>query len=76
MAYGSVGGARAVEQLRSVAVELQMAPIRAAIHIPAPWFMVDEKGDLKSGALDPFKDTAEGMITQLIWWAKALKEAR
>jgi NAD(P)H-dependent FMN reductase len=76
VAYGSVGGARAVEQLRQVAVELQMAPIRNAVHIPAPWFMVDEKGDLKPGALDPFKDAAEGMITQLIWWGKALKEAR
>ena len=31
--YGGVGGARAVEQLRLHAVELQMAPIRNAVHI-------------------------------------------
>ena len=31
--YGGVGGARAIEQLRLHAVELQMAPIRAAVHI-------------------------------------------
>ena len=31
--YGGVGGARAVEQLRLHAVELQMAPIRTAVHI-------------------------------------------
>src|SRR3990172_6837906 len=30
VSYGSVGGARAVEQLRLNAVELQMAPIRNA----------------------------------------------
>ncbi len=31
--YGGVGAARAVEQLRLVAVELQMAPVRNAVHI-------------------------------------------
>lgn len=31
--YGGVGGARAVEQLRMHAVELQMAPVKAAVHI-------------------------------------------
>jgi len=34
VSYGSGGGARAIEQLRMNAVELQMAPIRAAVHIP------------------------------------------
>src|SRR3989344_5113159 len=33
VAYGSAGGARAVEQLRAVAIELQMAPVRNAVHI-------------------------------------------
>ena len=31
--YGNVGGARAIEQLRLVAVELEMAPLRHAVHI-------------------------------------------
>ncbi len=31
--YGSVGGARAIEQLRLMAIELQMVPVRAAVHI-------------------------------------------
>ena len=31
--YGGVGGARAIEQLRLNAIELQMAPIRNAVHI-------------------------------------------
>src|SRR5204863_325199 len=34
VAYGSVGGSRSVEQLRAVAIELQMAPLPKAIHIP------------------------------------------
>src|SRR6185369_14185674 len=31
--WGNVGGARAVEQLRMVAVEFEMAPLRHAVHI-------------------------------------------
>ena len=37
--YGGVGAARAVEQLRLNAVELQMAPTRAAVHILLPDFL-------------------------------------
>lgn len=73
VAYGVLGGARAVEQLRQVAVELQMAPIRAAVHIPAYWTLLDENGNLKTETL---QDSANIMIEQLIWWTKTLKEAR
>ena len=73
VSYGGVAGARAVEQLRLVAIELQMAPIRNAVHIPTFWTMLDEKGNLKTEML---KDMAEKMVTQLIWWASALKTAR
>src|SRR3989344_5342905 len=34
VAYGSAMGARSVEQLREIAVELQMAPVRNAVHMP------------------------------------------
>lgn len=76
VAYGSVGGSRAVEQLRQVAVELQMAPIRNAVHISAPWTLRDDAGNLKSGALAPYQQASEGLLAQLVWWAKALKVAR
>jgi NAD(P)H-dependent FMN reductase len=76
VAYGSVGGARAVEQLRLMAVEHQMAPIRTAIHIMAPWFMREVDGSLKTGALDTYVHAATGMFEQLAWWTKALKVAR
>lgn len=76
VSYGSVGGGRVVEQLRLVAIELQMAPIRNAVHIQAPWFLRDESGQLKSGALDPYNGARTGLIEQLGWWGKALKTAR
>ena len=76
VSYGSVGGARAVEQLRLNTIELQMTPIRQAIHIPQHWTLLDEKGNLKEGALESFTKSAEAMMVQLIWWAGALKVAR
>ena len=74
LSYGGVsGGARSVEQLRLVAIELQLTPIHDAVHIPTFWTMLDEKGNLKTETL---KDSAEKMITRLIWWANVLKTAR
>jgi NAD(P)H-dependent FMN reductase len=34
VSYGSAMGARAVQQLRETAIEIQMAPIRWSVHIP------------------------------------------
>src|SRR3989338_33689 len=76
VAYGSVGGARAVEQLRLITVELQMIPIRNAVHINAPWLLRDEAGNLKPGALDSYQGAIDGLLAQLIFWTKALKNAR
>jgi NAD(P)H-dependent FMN reductase len=77
VSYGTVGGARSVEQLRQVAVELQMAPIRQSIHIPVPLFFDMMMG--KNTEKNPFeglKPTADSFFEQLIWWTKALKNAR
>ncbi len=76
VSYGSVGGARSVEQLRQVAIELQMAPIRNGVHIPAPWSLVDEGDKIKAGALDPYTKPLENLLTQLLWWSEALHSAR
>jgi NAD(P)H-dependent FMN reductase len=76
LSYGSAGGARAVEQLREVAVELQMAPIRNGVHIMSPWNLVDENGNLKDGALTEYESSMQNMLDQLLWWANALKIAR
>ena len=74
--YGTTGGARAIQQLRGVAIELQMSPIRNSVHIFNPWNLVDEKGDIKPGVLDDNVKSAEAMLGQLIWWGKTLKTAR
>jgi NAD(P)H-dependent FMN reductase len=76
--YGSVLGARAIEQLRGVAVELQMAPIRNAVHIP--WAvmasMMNEPTPVKPELFEPMAKAKDGLISQLLWWGKTLKHAR
>ena len=76
LSYGTVGGARAVEQLRQVVIELQMAPIRNQVAIVRHWELQDATGALKPGAMDAYADGAKAMLEQLQWWAKALKVAR
>lgn len=73
VSYGSVGGARAVEHLRGVAAELQMVSMRTAVHIPAPWNLLDSNGRFKG---NEFNGMADLMLDQLSWWAQALKAAR
>ncbi|MBP6859714.1 MAG: NAD(P)H-dependent oxidoreductase [Candidatus Magasanikbacteria bacterium] len=77
VSYGSVGGARAVEQLRLTAIELQMAPIREAVHIPGEEFFPVLFGKVQaSDMLAKMTEKSDRMIPQLIWWAQALKAAR
>lgn len=77
VSYGTVGGARAVEQLRLVAVELQMAPIREAIHINGEQYFPAYFGKTDVGELfDSLNEKAGRMIDQLLWWAEALRAAR
>lgn len=73
VSYGTVGGGRVIEQLRLVAIELQMAPIRNAVHIASPWHLMDEQGKLKT---DSFEKQGDALIEQLVWWGNALKKAR
>lgn len=75
VSYGSAGGGRiAVEQLRQVAIELQMAPIREQVALPLVWTLFDENGSHRNPeAVRPF---AHRLIDDLLWWAAALTTAR
>jgi NAD(P)H-dependent FMN reductase len=77
VSYGSVGGARAIEQLRLIAIELQMAPIRAAVHIPGERYFPVAFGKASEEELfASMHDSATTMTAQLLWWTIALKKAR
>jgi NAD(P)H-dependent FMN reductase len=74
--YGGVGGARAIEQLRLNAVELQMSPIRAGVHIMFPVYMDVVQNGKKLEEFDFLNQSADDMLNQLSWWTMALKTAR
>lgn len=72
-ATGAIGGARAVEQVRGVTIELQMAPMQKAMHIAKVLDTIDENGNLLQGSYDK---QLTGVVSQLLWWTEALKTAR
>lgn len=80
IAYGSMGGARALEHLRMIAVELQMVPVRNAVHIGGGDFWKVHPGFGGSGNLADIEATiapsAKALLDDMVWWAKATMAAR
>ena len=79
VAYGSMGGARSLEHLRNIAVELQMVPLRNAVHIGGgDFFKVWSGGENApmSEIEGHLKGSLGGMLDELVWWTKATKAAR
>ncbi|MDO8381683.1 MAG: NAD(P)H-dependent oxidoreductase [Microbacterium sp.] len=73
VAYGALGGARAVEHLRLVAIELMMAPVRAQVSLSLITefenFSVFRPGEYQQPAL-------ETLLDQVIAWSNALAPLR
>ena len=77
--YGSIGAARAVEHLRTIAIELQMVPVRSGLHLGAgDFFAAHPLGAGKGVAAveENLLPSTEAMFDDLAWWAKATKAAR
>jgi len=76
LAYGSSGGARAVEHLRHILAEMQVATIKHTVHVG----MIEMLGMMREGktmADFPYLvDPAEKMLDEITWWAKTLRSGR
>lgn len=77
--YGAVGGARAVEHMRAVVINLAMVPVRSAAYISgADFFKVSplganaEMSEIEANLLP----SVVAMLDDLAWWTKATKAAR
>lgn len=74
--YGGCGAARAVEQLRLILSELQLATLRHTIHINR----IELVGMLMHGKTFADYSYLEGsiaaMLNDLVWWACVLKAGR
>ena len=78
VSWGNVGGARAVEQLRLVAIEMELAPLRHAVHllpdVLLPALRSPEPFD--ATLLDAMEPRLKMLTDDLLWWARALATAR
>ena len=75
--YGGVGGARAVEHARNVAVELQMVPVRTAVHIAGGDFYALYQGAKTMPEIEAnLLPAAHAMLDEMAWWGQATRAAR
>lgn len=70
---GMLGGGRTVEQLRLVAIELQMVPTRNAVYFANVQTLFDDKGQMKDSS---YTEGIKILFEELFWYADALKVAR
>jgi NAD(P)H-dependent FMN reductase len=76
--WGNVGGARAVEQLRQVAVEFEMAPLRHAVHIlPETMIAARQTEDpADTSVFAPLEPRLTMLADDLGWWTATLARGR
>jgi NAD(P)H-dependent FMN reductase len=74
--YGNTGGARAVEQLRLIAIEYHLAPLREAVHIGLLEFRAMLREGKSFGDFPHLGQTAGKMLADLLWWTNVLKTGR
>ena len=77
--YGSTGGARAIEHLRGIGIELQMVPSKFSAHIGGGEIVKVHPagGDAAIGEIeDAITPSVDAMLDDLVWWANVLTPAR
>lgn len=70
---GGLGGARMVEQLRQVAAEFHMVPIREAVYFSTVEKLFDESGKILD---ESYSRKISRLLEELVWYAKVLKWGR
>lgn len=75
VSYGGIsGGLRAVEHLRQVFAELHSVSIRDTVSFHNAGALFDDEGRHRDPAVP--EAAAKSLLDQLLWWGRALKEAR
>jgi NAD(P)H-dependent FMN reductase len=71
---GPLGGARVVDLIKPVFVELHMTNIREALYFPLVDSLFDDKGVLKDKKA--YAPRVKAFLEELVWYAQALNKAR
>ena len=70
---GAYGGVRMVEQLRLVAIDFKMIPIREAVYFANVETLFNNDGSIKDAA---YSARVQKLLDELIWYAEVLREGR
>jgi len=70
---GGLGGARMVEQLRQVVIELSMVPVRGAVYFSKVNELFDASGNIADAS---YEAKVNKLLEELEWHARALKKER
>jgi NAD(P)H-dependent FMN reductase len=81
IAYGSMGASSALQHLRVMAVELQMVPVKSAVHIGgADLFKIHPMGGNMNGAVEDIEASllpaARALLDDIVWWSNATMAAK
>lgn len=76
--YGNAAGARAIEHLRQIAVELEMVPLRNAVHIQGSILfpILSGQAEWTTDTEGGLQKNADAMLEHLLWWGNVLRAAR
>jgi NAD(P)H-dependent FMN reductase len=74
--YGGVGAARAIEQLRLVAIELQMAPVPKSVNIGMTEFLGIWQQGKDFADFPHLEQAAVALLDDLSWWSHSLRAGR
>ena len=70
---GGLGGARVVDHIKQVLIELKMVPIHSALYFSNAGKLFDEKGAIKD---ETYAKRVSDSLVELLWYAESLKGAR
>jgi len=73
VSYGSAGGVRAVEHLRLIAGELQLADVRVAVSLP---FAAEFENHKTFSPSEGAASALDAMLEQLLPWTRSMQQLR
>ncbi|AQU70428.1 NADPH-dependent FMN reductase [Streptomyces niveus] len=76
VSYGSVGGTRAVEHLRLIMSELQVATVRSQVALSLYTDFVSVSGVVEFRPAEHHRNALDTTLDQLVSWSRALRTVR
>jgi len=76
LGYGGTGAARAVEHLRGILAEMQVATLKFTVHVGMVEFLGVARDGKSIGDFPYLVDSANKMLDDIVWWSRTLAAGR